>query len=301
MFFYQDYGAVIKTLCGRLCFDLRRRTPAPARRPVLFFAAALLACSLVGTPASAAAQTEARIQTSAAARTEAQAQTSAAAQTEAQAEAQAEAQEESLVTLCSMTLPYSSNAGSSGSNVNARLACRAINGYVLGPGESFSYNEALGPRDEKSRFVGGTAYSSGKITQNIGGGICKISTMLYYLCLKSGMRVTERFPHSLVVDYVPGGLDAAVAWGSKDFCFENTLCVPLTIRASNNPYRRTFTVDFCVPADYTGGRSALRYQPESRQLGEFGYWNYLEVYDSGGVRIGVVDLGQNWYLGPGQS
>ena len=119
--------------------------------------------------------------------------------------------------LASFTLPFSNTETAGGSNINASRACRFINGVVVEPGEEFSYNEALGQRTTENGYVSGTAYAGGSVVQQTGGGICKISTMLYNLCLISGMEVTERWPHTMLVEYVPGGLDAAVAWGYEDF------------------------------------------------------------------------------------
>ena len=146
--------------------------------------------------------------------------------------------------LASFTLPFSNTETAGGSNINASRACRFINGVVVEPGEEFSYNEALGQRTTENGYVSGTAYAGGSVVQQTGGGICKISTMLYNLCLISGMEVTERWPHTMLVEYVPGGLDAAVAWGYEDFRFVNSLDVPIRIEARRNVTDKTFTVKF---------------------------------------------------------
>ena len=164
--------------------------------------------------------------------------------------------------LASFTLPFSNSETAGGSNINASRACRFINGAVVEPGEEFSYNEALGQRTTENGYVSGTAYAGGSVVQQTGGGICKISTMLYNLCLISGMEVTERWPHTMLVEYVPGGLDAAVAWGYEDFRFVNSLDVPIRIEARRNVTDKTFTVKFVevrsskkVPDDTEGNEA----------------------------------------------
>ncbi|WP_130837906.1 VanW family protein [Lachnoclostridium sp. Marseille-P6806] len=261
-------------------------------RVLLFLTGVVLLCLLSGVFASAAV--------SAASPPAAPVSGEAGASVSAQAESESEDQIDWKV-FHSLSFPYNNHPGGRGSNVNGVLACRAVNGVILAPGEEFSYNETLGPRDEESRYVYGTTYSKGRVVHDIGGGICKISTMLYQLCLISGMDVTERSAHSMLVEYAPGGLDAAVAWGYKDFRFVNSRRAPVRIGASYDPYRRIFTVDFSLPADYTDEHSGLRYCPVSVQIGEYTYWSYLEIYDSHGVRVGILVLGKNSYLGTGQS
>lgn len=116
------------------------------------------------------------------------------------------------------------NASSSSSNrlSNIRLSLELINGTVLEPGERFSFNEVVGQRTRDRGFKVATAYSSGKVTEEVGGGICQVSTTLFNAVVKADLRVDERHNHSLTVSYVDLGKDAAVDWGNKDLKFTNT-------------------------------------------------------------------------------
>lgn len=115
------------------------------------------------------------------------------------------------------------------SNVNARKACDTLNGYVVKAGESFSYNKALGKRTEQNGYV--VAHVVGGM--DFGGGICKISTGLYQVILQDpNIKVKERHPHSVSVDYAAPGMDAAVSWGVKDLRFKNNTGKDITISAS---------------------------------------------------------------------
>lgn len=115
------------------------------------------------------------------------------------------------------------NASSSSSNrlSNIKQALKAINGIWLDPGESFSFNEVVGQRTTERGYKTATAYSGGKVTEEVGGGICQVSTTLFNAAVKANLKVNERHPHSLTVSYVDLGKDAAVDWGNKDLKFTN--------------------------------------------------------------------------------
>ena len=116
------------------------------------------------------------------------------------------------------------NASSSSSNriANIRLAVSMINGTCLKPGETFSFNEVVGERTKARGFKTATAYSSGTVTEEVGGGICQVSTTLFNAAVKADLKINERHPHSLTVSYVDLGKDAAVEWGHKDLKITNT-------------------------------------------------------------------------------
>ena len=116
-------------------------------------------------------------------------------------------------------------------NTNLRLACEAINGIVLNPGDTFSYNQALGERTEKKGYRPGPSFENGKETKTIGGGICQVSSALYYCAVMADLETKKRDCHMFFVDYVPKGMDAAVSWGTLDFCFRNNTEHPIRIDA----------------------------------------------------------------------
>ena len=117
-------------------------------------------------------------------------------------------------------------------NTNLKLACQAINGKIIRPGEVFSYNETLGKRTAEKGYKAAGAYSGGKNVQTIGGGICQVSSTLYYACLKADLEIVDRTAHSFTVSYVPYGMDATVSWGTLDYKFKNNTDYPIRIEAS---------------------------------------------------------------------
>ena len=114
-------------------------------------------------------------------------------------------------------------------NTNLTLACAAINGMVLSPGEVFDYNTVVGQRTREKGYRPAAAYSSGKTVEDVGGGVCQVSSTIYYCCLISDLEIINRMPHSYVSSYMPKGMDATVNWGGPDFTFKNNTDYPIRI------------------------------------------------------------------------
>lgn len=125
------------------------------------------------------------------------------------------------------------NASSSNSNrlTNIKLALASINGTLLQPGEEFSFNKVVGKRTSERGYKVATAYNAGEVTEELGGGICQVSTTLFNAVVKSDLSVTERRNHSIPVSYVDKGKDAAVSWGAQDLKFTNNSDEPVYIVA----------------------------------------------------------------------
>ena len=115
---------------------------------------------------------------------------------------------------------------------NLVLACQKLNGKVIMPEETFSYNETLGPRTAAAGYKNAKIYESGQVVDGLGGGICQISSTLYNAALMSDMEIVERRNHQFVTSYVKAGRDATVVYGSTDFRFKNTRTYPVKIIAS---------------------------------------------------------------------
>ena len=125
------------------------------------------------------------------------------------------------------------NASSSSGNrlSNIRLALSMINGKRVGPGETFSFNGTVGQRTTQRGFKLAGAYENGVNTEQVGGGICQVSTTLFNAAVKANMTLVERSPHSKPVAYVDKGKDAAVDWPGTDLKFRNDTSEPVYISA----------------------------------------------------------------------
>ncbi len=116
-------------------------------------------------------------------------------------------------------------------NKNVSLAADAINGRIVMPGEEFSYNETVGKRTREKGYGEAGAYLNGEVVQEIGGGVCQVSTTTYNAVFRAGLRSTERTSHTFAPSYVTPGLDATVSWGGPDYKFVNDSPYPIGIRA----------------------------------------------------------------------
>ena len=118
-----------------------------------------------------------------------------------------------------------------GRTTNIKMACKYMDGLVLKPGETFSFNEVVGRRTPERGFKIATVYSGQETLEGYGGGVCQVSTTLFNAVLYANLQIVERCQHSMTVHYVPYGRDAAISWGSADFKFKNTTNVEIKIQA----------------------------------------------------------------------
>ena len=124
---------------------------------------------------------------------------------------------------------YSSNVNRT---TNLRLAANKINGTVLLPGETFSYNEVVGERTISAGYKEAPTYVNGEVVDGLGGGICQISTTLFNCALLANLKIEELYNHQFVPSYVGAGRDATVVYGMKDFKFSNSRDYAIKITCS---------------------------------------------------------------------
>lgn len=107
---------------------------------------------------------------------------------------------------------------------NIQRAFQLINGTVLKPGDTFSFNTVVGPRSAKNGFYKAIEYAYGQEREGYGGGVCQASTTVYLAAVRANMTITHREPHSDKVNYTEYGLDATVNLDGKkiDLTFKNT-------------------------------------------------------------------------------
>ena len=127
-------------------------------------------------------------------------------------------------------------------NTNVRLAAEAINGTVIKPGQEFSFNGTVGQRTEAKGYKGAAAYNNGEVVQEIGGGVCQVSTTLYNAVFKAGLKISSRRSHTFEPSYVTPGRDATVSWDQPDFKFINNSSTAIGLRASYADQKVTISV-----------------------------------------------------------
>ena len=143
---------------------------------------------------------------------------------------------------------------------NALRAAEAIDGTVLAPGQSFSFNRVVGPLSVDRGYLKAAVSYDGELIPNFGGGVCQASTTLYNAALLAGLQVTERHRHFWPPRYAARGGDAAVAYPRYDLAFRNTLAQPLRLRASRQGSHLVFAVR-------AGRRPAEQWQIQHRVHG----------------------------------
>ncbi|MFD6210552.1 VanW family protein [Peribacillus sp. NPDC060253] len=114
---------------------------------------------------------------------------------------------------------------------NISLATKAINNYVVFPGETFSFNQAVGRRTGDKGYMLARVIVEGEFSEGIGGGICQVSSTLFNAIDNAGLQTIQRYSHTRSVPYVPSGRDATVSWNGPDFSFKNKYNQPILIRA----------------------------------------------------------------------
>ena len=133
---------------------------------------------------------------------------------------------------------------------NLFLACKAIDGLVLNPGEVFSYNATLGERTTDKGYKPGLSYSGSETVETIGGGICQVSSSLYYCAMVADLEILTRDNHGFATSYMPLGMDATVSWGVVDFRIRNNQDYPIRIEASASGGNTTVTLMGTDTKDY---------------------------------------------------
>ncbi len=143
-------------------------------------------------------------------------------------------------TLGSYKTNFSSSSANRASNIG--LATESISGLVLMPGDVFSFNGTVGERTVARGYKTAGAYVAGETVDQVGGGICQVSSTLYNTVLLSNLEITERRSHQMTVSYVPMGRDATVNWGTTDFRFKNNTEYPVKIVGEINGRNVTISI-----------------------------------------------------------
>jgi vancomycin resistance protein YoaR len=138
---------------------------------------------------------------------------------------------------------FTTEMGVSSSNRihNVHLMADFIDGTVIEPGETFSFNDVVGPRTAERGFLEGQEIIGSLVLPSIGGGVCQTATTLFNDAFELGLPILARTNHNLYLSHYPTGRDATVAWGGPDFRFQNDLKHGLLIKTSYTDATLTFT------------------------------------------------------------
>ena len=174
--------------------------------------------------------------------------------------------------LSSFSTKYSVRA--TARTTNLKLAASKINGTVLMPGETFSYNKVVGARTIAAGYKEAPIYVSGEVVDGLGGGICQITSTLYNAVVYANLDIVERTNHQFVPSYVTASRDATVVYGSLDFKFKNNRNYPIKINCSVSGGIANFQIfglkqddDYDVEiSSYETGRTATAIYSEAYKI-----------------------------------
>ena len=133
---------------------------------------------------------------------------------------------------CDVLGDMSTTAGWSATrNKNLRIACEAINGVILMPGETFSFNKLVGATTKDKGYDVGHGYLDGEVAEVIGGGICQVASTLYVACVEADLKIVERYMHAYMPSYMGASTDATVYYPYLDYKFKNNTDRPIKVEA----------------------------------------------------------------------
>ena len=160
---------------------------------------------------------------------------------------------------------------------NIAVGASKLNGMIVRPGETFSFNERIGRFTVRNGWTEGSVIVEDKTEQGIGGGICQVSTTLFRAALAAGLPIEERWPHLYRVRYyemgaLPIGYDATIFSPGIDLKFFNDYETPIMLRTRLD--RRLATLDFEIWGA-SDGRVVT--------LGEPRLWDWVDPPDDEGI------------------
>jgi len=144
------------------------------------------------------------------------------------------------------------------SGVNIRLAASAINGAIVKPGETFSFDAETGPRGSAQGYVDSGIINNGRPDKAVGGGISQLATTLYNATYFAGMEDVEHTEHSYYISRYPAAREATVFEGAIDLKFRNpskTGVMVQTIGTNSNITVRIWGTKTVDVESVTGGRT----------------------------------------------
>ncbi|MEV5432642.1 VanW family protein [Streptomyces sp. NPDC052701] len=124
---------------------------------------------------------------------------------------------------------------------NIGRAVELINGSLVMPGETWSFNRTVGERTEANGFVEGVMILDDQFTKAPGGGVSAVATTVFNAMFFAGVEPVEYGAHSFYIERYPEGREATVAWGSLDLRFANDSGKALYIQAESTDTSVTVT------------------------------------------------------------
>ena len=124
---------------------------------------------------------------------------------------------------------YSSASIDSDRTYNLKVGADKLNGFILRPGQVFSFNQAVGDRTEKEGYRVAPVIQAGELIDGLAGGMCQIASTLHAASFFGGLDIVRGTPHSRPSTYIPMGLDSTVVYPSVDLKIKNPYDFPVVL------------------------------------------------------------------------
>jgi vancomycin resistance protein YoaR len=125
---------------------------------------------------------------------------------------------------------YTSYGGIPSRLHNVALVAQLIDGVLIAPGKTFSFNGTTGERTAEKGFQEAPVIINGELQTGLGGGICQVSTTVFNAAYEAGLEIDERTNHALYISHYPLGRDATVNYPDQDLKFTNDTAHWLLLR-----------------------------------------------------------------------
>jgi len=104
---------------------------------------------------------------------------------------------------------------------NVQLVAHLVDGHLIAPGSTFSFNDATGARTAEKGFKEAPVIINGELQTGLGGGVCQVSTTVFNAAYEAGLPIVSRTNHALYISHYPQGRDATVNYPDIDLKFTN--------------------------------------------------------------------------------
>lgn len=169
---------------------------------------------------------------------------------------------------------------------NLSIAIKKLDGVVINPGEVFSYWRLIGKPTKRKGYKDGMVLINGGFAPGIGGGLCQLSNLLFWMVLHTPLTVIERHRHSYDVfpdsnRTLPFGSGATCCYNYKDLMIKNETKLPFLINLSLNQEELIGTIRSLVSSNYTYEIYEKEHYMKREYFGSYTRHNTLfrKIYD----------------------
>jgi vancomycin resistance protein YoaR len=145
---------------------------------------------------------------------------------------------------------------------NVQLVARLLDGHLIAPGATFSFNQTTGARTADKGFREAPVIINGELQTGLGGGVCQVSTTVFNAAYEAGLKITRRTNHALYISHYPLGRDATVNYPDVDLRFVNDTPHWLLLR--------TFVGSYSLTVGLYGTPQQRRVVTQTRPLADTG-------------------------------